>query len=380
MKLAIKGGSEEAIALRMPHYKKAIERFTAKTGIDVELISGSDNDLAYRTQIKTKELKADIVLIDSLWIPELVEYLEPLDSFVKGWDDWSSYHERAKALGEYGGHIYGIPHEMDVRGIFYNRDILKEEWKAESLEEVIEMSEKLKCQIPMQIYYGTDAGESAMSQGVLPIFYAFGGKLYDGRWEIKSKSMLLTLRYYYDVFVSKALCSKISPSEARELFALEKIGILFDGMWCWNEFWGKGGKFPVEGREKKISFVSVPGIKGPVNLFAGWVFSVASSAAPEAKELLKELCSEEVTERICTLTSHVAPRKDAIESSAYSEDPFLVECTEMLDNCFFRPKAKEYSLVSYQILRATEMVVDGMHPRKALRDLSKRVNGVLTEP
>jgi len=374
MKLAIKGGSEEATALRMVHYKKAIGAFSAKTGIDVELIFGPDNDLAYRTQIKTKELKADVVLIDSLWIPELAGSLEPLDSFVKGWDDWSSYHERAKALGEYEGHIYGIPHEMDVRGIFYNRDILKEDWKPESMEEVIERAEKLKCQIPMQIYYGTSAGESAMSQGFLPIFYAFGGKLYDGKWEIKSRSMLLTLKYYYDAFVSKALCSKIAPAEARELFALEKIGVLFDGMWCWNEFWGKEGKFPVEGRDKKIGFVGVPGEKDPVNLFAGWVFSLTSKAT-EAKELLKELCSAEVTEGVCLATAHVSPRKDSTE--AYANDEFLAGCTKMLDSAVFRPKVKEYPLVAYQILRATELVVDGMRPRKAMRSLCKSVNDIL---
>lgn len=377
LRLAIKGGSTEATSLRMLHYKKATDTFSKKTGIDVEIVMGADNDLAYRTQIKNGELKADVELIDSLWIPELAESLEPLDSFVKGWEDWAQYHERAKGLGEYGGHIYGIPHEMDVRGIFYNKDMVKEEWSPKSLSEILDKSEDLKA--PLQLYYGTKEGETAMCECVLPILYAFGGEIYNGKWNIKGKAMLMTLRYYYEAFISRSLCSRISSAEARELFASGKIGILFDGMWCWDEFWGKEGKFPVEDREKKIRFVSVPGINGPVNLFAGWVFSVAS-ASQEAKELLKELCSEEITERICTSTAHVAPRKDVIESSAYSKDPFLVECTRMLDNCFFRPKAKEYSLISYQILRATEMVVDGMRPRKALRKLSKSVNELLREP
>jgi len=377
LRLAMKGGSAEATSLRMPYYQKAVDDFSKRTGMDVEFVLGADDDLAYKAQLSNGELEADVARLDSQWIPELTDVLEPLDSFVKGWDEWGEYHEKAKALGEHDGQIYGIPHEMDVRGIFYNRDILKGDWKPVTLEGILEKASGLDCDIPLQIYYGTREGEAAMCQGFLPLFYGFGGILYDGGWNVRSREMLSTLQYYHDAFFVRALCSKMDSAEARERFASGDIGILLDGMWCWNEFWGKGGKFPMDGRDERVGFVSVPGVNGPVNLFAGQVFSL-TSGKPEARELLRDLCSARVTEGVCVSTSHITPRMDVIGGELYSADPFLMECTKMLDNSVLRPKVREYPRVAYQIMRATEMVVDGIRPKKALKELSGNVDAILS--
>jgi len=108
IRLAIKGGAEEALELRLPYYRKAADNFTRRTGIDVNISIGADNDLAYRAQLFDE--RADVMLVDSLWLPELAEngIIRPLDPFVRGWDDWREYHERAKELGGYDGKIYGI--------------------------------------------------------------------------------------------------------------------------------------------------------------------------------------------------------------------------------------------------------------------------------
>jgi multiple sugar transport system substrate-binding protein len=373
IRLAIKGGAEEALGLRLPYYRKAADNFTRRTGIDVDIFIGADNDLAYRAQLFDVGEKADVMLVDSLWLPELAEngIIRPLDTFVRGWDDWREYHERAKELGEYNGKIYGIPHEMDTRGIFYRKDIVGKDWNPESLEEIIDTASGLRCEIPLEIYYGTDEGENAMCQGVLPILNSFGGKIRNGGWNVKSREMLNTLRYYREVFVSKKVCARVRSSDARELFSAGKIGILFDGMWCWNEFWGEKGVFPIENKKDIVGYTEIPGKKGKVDLFAGWVFSLGSETM-EANELLKELCSSEVTSGVCTATAHVSPRTD----SEKPEDEFLIKYTEMLDNAVFRPKAADYSRVAYQVLLATERVVEGVRPRKAMKALYNNVRDI----
>jgi maltose-binding protein MalE len=58
------------------------------------------------------------------------------------------------------------------------------------------------------------------------------------------------------------------------------------------------------------------------------------------------------------------------------EDEFLIKCTEMLDNAVFRPKAADYSRVAYQVLLATERVVEGVRPKKAMKTLYNNVRDI----
>jgi maltose-binding protein MalE len=58
------------------------------------------------------------------------------------------------------------------------------------------------------------------------------------------------------------------------------------------------------------------------------------------------------------------------------EDEILRKCTEMLDNAVFMPKAVDYSRIAYQVLLATERVVEGVRPRKAMKALYNNVRDI----
>ena len=97
-------------------------------------------------QMKSSDTSPDLIAEDTSILKSDAEagYLEPLDSKVEAWSDWSNIIPNLKAgvTGE-DGKVYGIPATSDTRGLWYNKDLFKKAglpvpWEPKTWEEVLD--------------------------------------------------------------------------------------------------------------------------------------------------------------------------------------------------------------------------------------------------
>ena len=72
--------------------------------------------------------KIDILELDSVPVEYITNgFVEPLNSYIDKWDEWSSVSEFLKAqLTSYDGNVYSIPYGVYERALFYRKDWFEE--------------------------------------------------------------------------------------------------------------------------------------------------------------------------------------------------------------------------------------------------------------
>src|SRR5438046_8384067 len=108
---------------------QAVQTKNSGTTVKVDLQKISD-DLYYPKLLLALQSGADVPDVfhfggDS--IGELADagYIEPLDSYVNAWADWSQYPAPIKNGATYKGHAWAIPYGMDTRWPYFRRDDLQ---------------------------------------------------------------------------------------------------------------------------------------------------------------------------------------------------------------------------------------------------------------
>ncbi|RLE84859.1 MAG: hypothetical protein DRJ41_02360 [Thermoprotei archaeon] len=419
--LTPQGISEERVVLTIEYGEPwklpvtwALEIFREKyPEVDIRLIMipyGIDYNAVLAVDLAAGTA-GDVFGIDSFLIPEFAEagYLYDLSDFVKEWPEWEKFSEPMRKIVAHKGKVYGIMIDTDVRMIWYRKDIfrvagLPEVWQPTTWEEIIDTALKLQEKkeeimkamgvdefYPIYVPAGTKWGEATTMQGFYMILLGADkdpyNRLYDyeeEKWVGKSKALLRTFEFYYDIYVKH----KIAPVEYnfvpdvwahhRKTFAEGKIGMELGGSWEWGEAWGPTGIAPVPEREKKIGFAKMPGIKGGaegerkwVTISGGWAFAV-NAKIPEEKlkyalEFLKILHSKEIIAKYCAEFGKVSPRVDAVEVEEYAKDPYLTAILEYVTFTDFRDALPGYTKVSYFVQKVTEEIITkGITPEEAL--------------
>jgi len=371
----------------------------------VDFVSKESMDFATGTA-------GDVVLVDSFMIPEYAAagYLEPLDTYVAGWADWSKFPEPMRKIVMYEGRVYGVMMDTDVRMIWYRKDIFKmaglpEDWQPKTWDDIIQTALTLKeheAEIksalgidefyPFYIPAGTKWGEGTTMQGFYMVLLGADdppyNRLYDykaKKWIGKSTALYRAFKFYYDVYVKY----KLGPVEYnfaadvwathRKVFAEGKVAMDVGGSWEWGEGWGPNGIAPIPDREAKVGYAKMPGYKGGfVTISGGWAWVINAKIDSEKKELawefIKMVCSKEIIAKYAAEFGKVAPRSDAAEVPEYAKDPYLKSILEYLTFTDFRDAMPGYSKVSSIIQEITEKIItEGIAPDQALEEYYNRL-------
>src|SRR5438876_10635532 len=153
---------------------QAVQSKNSGTTVKVDLQKISD-DLYYPKLLLALQSGADVPDVfhfggDS--IGELADagYIEPLDSYVNAWADWSQYPASIKNGATYKGHVWAIPYGMDTWWLYFRRDDLQAaalsgDWMPTKLADVVTAAAAVKSKeanvLPYALYAGAAASDGA---------------------------------------------------------------------------------------------------------------------------------------------------------------------------------------------------------------------------
>lgn len=315
-------------------------------------------------------------------------YIVPLDKYVNAWSDWSQYPNAVKSGVTYEGHVYAIPYGLDMRWLYYNKNIFKAvglpvPWQPRTWNDIINaaivIKDRAPDKIPYVLYAGVAGSGGTLSQGFLPLFYGAGGKLYDsktGKWIVDSPAYRKTLEYYRQAFLEY----KLVPQEVmtlpkpwttmrKKLFTGE-LGILYEGGWVYG---GAMSMYGPERTEKAVGYILMPSEDGKFFFTIGgsgtvWYVSAQSKHPELAWEYVKRFNCKDIVAKLNLEAPHPVARMDSANIPEFRAMKYMVDCTNSLKYARFLPIKPELNQVAYRIQLLTSRVASGeMTVEKAMK-------------
>ena len=112
--------------------------------IDLQKINSDDYYTKLLLQLDGNDVP-DVTHVSGEKIGELADagYIEPLDDYVKGWDDWKNYSDAVKSGVTYKGKIWAIPYGLDMRWLYFRKDDLQKaglpaDWKPANVQGILD--------------------------------------------------------------------------------------------------------------------------------------------------------------------------------------------------------------------------------------------------
>lgn len=318
----------------------------------------------------------DFALIDSVWMAEFaeLEFLQPLDELDREWveRDFKEDFFPTFANNFYRGHLYGIPPEADVAGVWFRRDWLEAEGikPPQSWDELVEIARHFKRDkvrhryhlgdYPLAFPGGLRAGETT-SYILLPLIWSTGeqifvnGKIVLGEGVCQVISLLVELVHRYKVASPEVI--SYEWNRAPILFGQGRVVLSFGGSYekpliCQTAGWSE------EEFKERVGFVSFPAApKGrPTTMVSGMVYSIfrQSKSPDRALELLKRAVSPEVMGDFCRATGQNPSRISVAQALDPRKDWFLHRTSNLLYSARARPPIPKYAAISEQLRAMVE--------------------------
>ncbi|MGG0824514.1 extracellular solute-binding protein [Paenibacillus turicensis] len=356
-------------------------------------------------QMKSSDTSPDLIAEDTSILKSDAEagYLEPLDSKVEAWSDWSNIIPNLKAgvTGE-DGKVYGIPATSDTRGLWYNKDLFKKAglpvpWEPKTWEEVLDAARTIKAKLPdvtpMHMTVGKASGEGVTMQTLEMLLYGTQDELYDfdtKKWIVSSPGLLDSFKFINQVFnVDKtgpalqiALSGQAGSMAFEQLLPQDKMAIALDGSWA-GSTWSATGAAPIENVTEKMGFAAMPTQNGQepgaTTMSGGWAWSIPANAKnkDEAWKFLQFIMNKENATARVVAEGALSPRVDSVDVSGYLDRPFIKEAQSFLNHAHFRPTNDKYASVSTQIQSIVESIASGnLSPEDAVKQFKENVTRV----
>src|SRR5699024_4042146 len=345
--------------------------------------------------MKSDKTSPDIVMEDTEQLKPDAEagYLEPITDELEDWSDWDQFYESVKeGVTGNDGELYGIPISTDVRGLWYNKNILENAgiempWEPETWDDVLSPAEAIKddVEVPFWINSGKAIGEGTTMQTFLPLLYGTGSELYDeedDKWIVESEGFLDTLKFIEHVYsndlgasLSWATTGQAGAKVSTELMPEEEVGIALDGNWLPGN-WEEDGNAPWPEWEDAIDLAPLPTKDGQEpgysTVSGGWALSVPSNA--DHKDLAVEFIKLATTKDNLRYGTQLTPREDIAELDEYNQLTYQDKMTSFLEFTNYRPTYDEYPEISSNIQDAAEAVTTGnMTPEEAMEQFKEDV-------
>lgn len=373
------------------------------TGVQLEIHDFPYNEL--RSKLETTLLTGDpsvapdIVMIDSIWLGELVTggYLADLtQSVAKVAEDWYPAFRNGSQWPPESGKYYGLWYDTDVRVTFYWPDLLQKAGVNPGdllyQDTYISACTKLKAALKNDGIGGCwldMAGSWAPDFEFFPYLWQEGGEILekkDGKYvpAFQSEAGVRALQFLVDRV--KAGIDPQTQTFWGNDFAQKKWAVYPHGNWAASE-----SRFPnttANQRQQKISAlplpVSEPG-KVPVTLAGGWIMSIPAvlqNKAPDrfaqaTKVMAAFLRADVMTDYYGALAR--VPVRAGVDRKVLSEKiEFFDFYSKMASVARVRPAIPQWSQVSDAIFQAMGAAVfKGVDPKVALQNAADQVRQIL---
>ncbi|WP_059048987.1 extracellular solute-binding protein [Paenibacillus senegalimassiliensis] len=187
--IAARGGSH---VTAMEAVKGAFEQ---EHNVTVEIVGLEAADLKQKVSLDAKNKKGayDLIMADDPWMPEFSEAglfanLSELDVEAD-----ADFEESSLALGKHPydtGDLYALPFAGNVQLFFYNKELFdKHGYNVPgSWEEVLNMAEEAHAADGVAGYVIRGQQGNPIVSDFLPIFWAYGGQVFDENWKAQVNS------------------------------------------------------------------------------------------------------------------------------------------------------------------------------------------------
>lgn len=347
----------------------------------------------------------DIVREDSFLIGSdaTAGYLAPLDSYIKGWSEYSQWYPKMQSITQFNGHNYGIMNGTDDRLVWYNKVLFKKaglptNWQPKSWNDILSAARTIKAKLPgvtpMNLYSGIPMDEASTMQGFEMLLYGTGNPLYDygtKKWIVSSPGFLHALEFVQTVYNPKnllgptndiALSGSAGTVVSNQLLPSNKLAIDIDGSWLPGT-WYKNGSHPWPQWKTVLGQAKMPTENGQaphyVTLSGGWAYSISSRSQHKAQawQVLQMANSRANLASYDVAVANITPRKDVVKVPSYHNVPLNPFFTKLLSFTQFRPAFPVYPQISNQVDLAMEQVMSGSEtPAQAMAAYANAVTGI----
>ncbi|UOQ86815.1 extracellular solute-binding protein [Gracilibacillus salinarum] len=356
--------------------------------------------------LQSEDSAPDIVTEDTFMVNSDASagYLEPLDDRIEAWDGWGEITDTVKkGVTAEDGSIYGVPYNTDTRGLWYNKELLKEAgitipWKPKNWEDILNAATAVKETfgnevVPLWMNSGKATGEATSMQTFEMLLYGTDDPLYDfdeEKWIVKSDGLLSAFQFIDNVYqnelgpnLSQVLNGQGSSIAYQELMPNNQLAIGLDGMWQTGN-WHENGPALWAEFEETLGYAAMPTENGQepgsTSMSGGWALSIPAKSDNKdmAWEFIKMASTPEMNLDLQLNDRNITPFQSASEDPAYQELPFFEEATSFVETTNFRPAVDKYPNVSTVIQTLVEQVVtDAITPEQAVEQYQKQVTDIV---
>jgi multiple sugar transport system substrate-binding protein len=389
--------------------KAQVEKSNPNITVKLQPIVASESDYYTKVDLALRSASTtpDLVREDSFLVSSDVTagYLEPLDKYLATWPEYKQqWFSSMQQITQFNGHNYGIMNGTDDRITWYNKDIFKKAglpttWQPKSWADILSAAQTIKKKvpgvIPINVYSGLAADEASTMQGYEMLLYGTrdAAHLYDyktKKWVISSRGNQDTLAFIQKIYDPSnllgppndiALTATSGNTVAQQLLPEGKLGIDLDGSWL-SSNWGPSGAKPWPQWKTVLGQAKTPTEFGQaphyVTLSGGWAYSISARSKNKdaAWTVLKAANSKDMLAYYDTNVANITPRKDVVDTKAYSSVPLNPFFTSLLSFAQFRPGFPAYPKISVEIDRAMEAVMTGTSPQAALSTYAQKVTAI----
>ncbi|WP_017589338.1 extracellular solute-binding protein [Nocardiopsis ganjiahuensis] len=404
-----KFGTFIAMDSLMRQVKEGFEEANPDVTVELNAIEAQAED--YQTQVNlmngSPSEAPDLMYQDTFTINQDADagYLMPLDDHFAAWDESDRFSEQeAEAVTSLDGQRYGVMLGTDVRGLWYNTELLEEAgvetpWTPATWDEVLDAARAVRSEhgdgvVPLNVYSGTPAGEMASLQGFQMLLSGTEDTLFDDgseQWVTSSTGFSDSLEFVRTIFdedlthdPQDALDANVGTVNNEERFPSGEMAISLEGSWA-TQSWIEGANQPWPEWEEVMEFTPMPTQNGQgagaTSMSGGWALSMGSNATdPDlAWEVMTYALSQENALKFAVEGGQIPVRSDVAEDPAFLEAaPKAEEFAALVDITGFRPAYSEYPRISLAVQEAMESVMLGQAtPEEAAEVYAQEVEGIV---
>ncbi len=320
-------------------------------------------------------------------------YIEPLDSYVAQWADWSQYPDAVKSGVTYKGKVWAIPYGLDMRWLYYRDDDLQKaglpaDWQPANVQGILDAATAVKNAkeanvIPYALYAGPAGSDGTADHAFVPLLWAYGGELQDssGKWIGDSPATRKVMAYYQKAYAGlspQEILTATKPwTSMREKLGNGQLALLFEGGWVYGGWVAKDKA----ATEKNVRYVLHPTESGGPSFTIGgpgtcWYITAKSANKQGAWEFIKDMNTADIVGKLNAEDPHPVARKDAADVAEFKASKYNLDATAALEKAKFVPPDPGYSKVIQAIQKATARVAAG---QVAPDEASKRYTDDLTQ-
>lgn len=347
----------------------------------IEIIGLEAADLKQKISLdaKNKNGAYDLIMADDPWMPEFSEAGIFANLSELGVEADADFEESSLALGKhpYGtGDLYALPFSGNVQLFFYNKQLLDSysEEVPQSWEEVLEIANKVHAEGGLTGYVIRGQQGNPIVSDFLPIFWAYGGQVFDENWsaQVDSEAGRQALDTYSKLLAVGANYETTdivsSVSEGRAAMALGWPSWFITGETASAEYAPIPSKATADGQAASTGMIG------------NWMMGVTANSQNQelAADFLSFITSSE-TQKKMVEHGGVPTRKsvylDSELAAKYKHFPVQLEA---LQNSVARPRTAKWSRVEEALGVELSAAIAGTKSiETALADANEAINQIM---